>query len=122
MIYNKGMKMVIDEIKNNDVSIIHLKGKMAGICEADELHNEVHTRLENKINHIVINMKDVSWIGSLCLGALMREIISARQRNGDVYLASLSQKVQRLFRITKLESVVTIFPTVEEAVSAFHNN
>jgi len=114
--------MVIEKINNITVAIIHLKGKMAGICEADELHAEIRTRLENSINHIVINMQDVSWIGSLCLGALMREIISVRQKNGDIYLTSLSHKVQRLFKITKLESVVTIFPTVEEAVSAFHNN
>ncbi len=56
-----------------------------------------------------------------CPEALL-QIISARQKNGDVYLASPSQKVQRLFQITKLDGVVSIYPTVEEAVAAFHNN
>ena len=114
--------MIFDEKKNGHVAIINLKGKMAGICEAEELHDEVKSLLKNNTNHIVLNMQNVSWIGSLCIGALMREIISARQKNGDVYLASPSQKVQRLFQITKLDGVVSIYPTVEEAVAAFHNN
>ena len=95
---------------------------MAGTCEADELHDEVKALLNSSTKQIVINMEDVNWIGSLCIGALMREIISARQKNGDVYLASPSQKVQRLFQITKLEGVVKIYPSVEEAVAAFHSN
>ena len=111
-----------EEKKDVNVSIIHLKGKMAGISEAEELHHEVNSLFEKKIKHIVLNMQHVSWIGSLYLGALMREIISARKKNGDVYLASLSKKVQRLFQITKLETVVKIYPTIEEAVSAFQNN
>jgi anti-sigma B factor antagonist len=95
---------------------------MAGTCDAEELHEEVKSLLENQTKQIVVNMQDVDWIGSLCIGALMREIITARQKEGDVYLAAPSQKVQRLFKITKLEGVVHIYPTVEEAVEAFHNN
>ena len=114
--------MIIEEKKNGHVAIINLKGKMAGACEADELHHEVKSLLKKNTNHIVLNMQNVSWIGSLCIGALMREVISARQEEGDVYLASPSQKVIRLFQITKLEGVVQIYPTVEEAVAAFHKN
>jgi anti-anti-sigma factor len=114
--------MIIEEKRNGSVAIINLNGKMAGSCEADELHEEVKSLLNNRTNQIVLNMENVNWIGSLCIGALMREIISARQKNGDVYLASPSQKVQRLLHITKLEGVVHIYPTVQEAVAAFHNN
>ena len=114
--------MVIEAQKNGSIAIINLNGKMVGICEAEELHEEVKSLLNNSTNHIVLNMQNVSWIGSLCIGALMREIISARKNNGDVYLASPSQKVQRLFQITKLDGVVHIYPTVDEAVSAFHKN
>lgn len=114
--------MIIEGKKNGQVAIIDLKGKMAGTCDAEELHDEVKSLLENKTNHIVLNMQHVHWIGSLCIGALMREIISVRQQEGDVYLAAPSQKVQRLFQITKLEGVVGIYPTVKEAVAAFHNN
>jgi anti-sigma B factor antagonist len=114
--------MEFKEKRNGTVAIIELKGKMAGTCDAEELHDEVKSLLEKDTNHIVLNMKHVNWIGSLCIGALMREIISARQKDGDVYLAAPSQKVLRLFEITKLEGVVSIYPTVEEAVDAFHNN
>ena len=114
--------MVVERKRNGSVAIVELKGKMAGTCDADELNDEVISLLENNTNHIVINMQHVHWIGSLCIGALMREIISTRQKEGDVYLASPSQKVQRLLEITKLQGVIRIYPTVEEAVAAFNNN
>jgi len=114
--------MIIEEKEKSHIAIIDLKGKMAGTCDAEDLHDEVKSLLKKKITHIVLNMKNVTWIGSLCIGALMREIISARQKEGDVYLAAPSKKVIRLLQITKLEGVVNIFPTVEEAVAAFHNN
>jgi anti-anti-sigma factor len=74
--------MIIEEKRNGSVAIIDLKGKMAGACDAEELHDEVKALLESNTNHIVLNMQHVHWIGSLCIGALMREIISARQKEG----------------------------------------
>ena len=114
--------MVIEQRTNGQVAIIELKGKMAGTCDAEELHEEVKSLLENQTKQIVLDMQRVNWIGSLCIVAIMREIITARQKDGDVFLAAPSQKVQRLFEITKLEGVVHIYHTVEEAVEAFHNN
>ena len=113
---NEIRKQLKNEIKKEVLLEIYQELK------TEELHDEVKSLLEKKTNHIVLNMKNVSWIGSLCIGALMREIISARQKEGDVYLASPSQKVLRLLQITRLEAVINIFPTVEDAVAAFNNN
>ena len=113
--------MKIREKNQGDVAIVALQGNMMGICEADDLHNEIVKLLEQKKTKIVLDMTDVQWMGSLCLGAVMREIIHTRQKNGEVYLAALSRKVHRLFQITKLEGVVNIYPTVETAIRDFMN-
>ena len=111
--------MQVIEKNKGDIAIITLEGNMVGSCEADILHNEVRSLLDRNTSKIVLDMKDVHWMGSLCIGALMREIIIVRQNNGDVHLASLSEKVLRLFKITKLEGIVNIYPTVNDAVDGF---
>ena len=109
--------MKVEITKEGKVAVISMEGNMMGICDAADLHKEVINLLENDINKIVLNMADVHWMGSLCIGAVMREVISARQKKGDIYLASLSKKVKRLFRITKLEGLVKIYSSVEDAVN-----
>jgi anti-anti-sigma factor len=114
--------MRIEEKKQGNVAIICINGNLKGTCEADVLHQEVLALLNNHTNKIVLDMHDVHWMGSLCIGAIMREIISARQMQGDVHLAALSKKVKRLFKITKLEGVVHIYTTVDEAISGFERH
>jgi anti-anti-sigma factor len=97
--------MIIEEKRNGNVAIINLKGKMAGTYEAEELHDEVKSLLNNSTNQIVLNLQNVHWIGSLCIGALMREIISARQKSGDVYLASPSPLKKQLPRLTRIKYI-----------------
>jgi len=108
----------VEYTKEGSIAIITLEGNMMGTCDAEELHAAVISLLEKNINKIVLNMAEVHWIGSLCIGAVMREVISARQKEGDIYLASPSKKVQRLFQITKLESVVKIYASVDDAVNS----
>lgn len=111
--------MKIEEKNQGEVAIIAMEGNMVGSYEANVLHDEIRNILEKKITNIVLDMRDVHWMGSLCIGAIMREIIHTRQKNGDVHLASLSRKVFKLFQITKLEGVVNIYPTVNEAIKGF---
>ena len=113
--------MLVEITKEGNVAIISMEGNMMGTCDAEELHTEVISLLGKNISKIVLNMAEVHWIGSLCIGAVMREVISARQKEGDICLASPSKKVKRLFQITKLESVVKIYASVDEAVNSFRS-
>lgn len=112
--------MRVEEWEKGDIAIISLDGKMVGNCDAEALHREVQLLLEKAMNKIVIDLRGVQWMGSLCIGAVMREIISTRKREGDIYLASMSDKVRRLFHITKLDAVVNIYPSIDKAVEAFN--
>ena len=104
--------MKVEVKKEGEVAVISMEGNMMGTCDAADLHKEVINLLENDINKIVLDMADVHWIGSLCIGAVMREVISTRQKGGDIYMASPSKKVKRLLKITKLEGVVKVYISI----------
>jgi len=54
---------------------------------------------------VVLDLTDVNQIDSSGLGALVSVYLSARRRGCALKLINLSQRLQELFRITKLSSV-----------------
>jgi anti-sigma B factor antagonist len=105
-----------------DIAILYLEGKMIGTPDTDKLHCEVQCLLKEDIHKIVVDLHGISWMGSMGVGALMRDLISVRNAGGDLRLAHLSSKLKSLFKITKLASVILIYETVDQAVKSFELN
>ena len=83
------------------------------------LRDELRSLLAQGKKHIVLNMKDVSYVDSAGLGELVGAYTTATNQGGAVKLLHLQSKMRDLLQITKL---FTIFPTFEDeqaAVSSF---
>jgi anti-anti-sigma factor len=113
--------MNVEEKEQGDIAIITIHGNLVGTCEADSLHAEIEKLINAGKLKMVLDLSDVHWIGSLCIGALMREIISIRKKGGDMHLSGLSRKVRRVFQITKLDGIINIFPTIRAATEGFQH-
>jgi len=105
-----------------DIAIVSLRGRIIGSQDSDRLHQEVQCLLKEGIKKIVVDLNEVSWMGSLGVGGLMHDLISARNAGGDLRLARLTSKVESLFKITKLETVIQIYKNVEQAIKSFELN
>jgi anti-sigma B factor antagonist len=53
------------------------------------------------------------------LGMLMAAMTTLRSSGGDLRLAGVSDRVRRPIEVTKLDGVIKIFPSVDEAVVSF---
>jgi anti-sigma B factor antagonist len=111
--------MKLESKIENNIGIIHIKGKLLGAPETDELHEYVDKFLNQQIRKVIIDLTDVDWMGSVGLGALMRDLVTVHHNGGELVVANPSEKVQNLFRITKLNGVVKIFVNVTEALKHF---
>ncbi len=58
-----------------------------------------------KNNTIVLDLSDVSYLDSSGLGAIVGLYLSAKRQHCALKLIHLNQRLQELFRITKLASV-----------------
>ena len=105
-----------------DIAILSLEGRIIGSPDTDKLHTEVQCLLKENIRKIVLDLHNVHWMGSMGVGSLMHNLISVRNVGGDMLFAQLSPKVKSLFKITKLDSVVYIYDTVEDALKSFEPN
>jgi anti-sigma B factor antagonist len=63
-------------------------------------------------------MEGVEFLDSTGLGVLVGALKRARAGGGSVGLACNQPKILKIFNVTGLEKVFTIYPSVDEAVAA----
>lgn len=97
---------------------------------ARALKGEGETVLKNRLDelvrqgflHILIDLKELPNVDSTELGRLIRCHLSVRQAGGRVRLCNLSEKVMSLMQLTRLDTVLDLYATEEEALASFRRN
>jgi anti-sigma B factor antagonist len=111
--------MKLKEKKTGSVLILSVEGEIMGGEETKPLQDRIYASIREGCPYVVIDMKDVGWINSSGLGALMACLTTLRGSDGDLRLANVSDRVRRPIEITRLDSVLTMFGSVDEAVRNF---
>ena len=103
---------------SGDVFILHCNGRIVYGDECAVLRERVVSILTGS-RKIVVNLAGVDHIDSQGVGMLVGLLISARNRAGDLKLASPRQRIADLLRRTSLETVFRVYANNDEAVAAF---
>ena len=64
-------------------------------------------------------MKNVKWMNSSGLGIIMSCLTTLRGSDGDLRIAQASDRVKRPIEVTKLDQVIKMYESVDEAVKSF---
>jgi anti-sigma B factor antagonist len=111
--------MEVKEQLIGDVGVISIEGNLKGGQEVMLLHSTIKKCLDDKLEKIVVNLKGVEWMGSVGIGILICCLTAVKNAGGDLRLCSLSNKVQDLLRITKLERIFDVYPDTQKAVESY---
>ncbi len=98
------------------VAVVEAKGEI-DMYTAQRLREVLRGALE-KVNKVVVDLSEVRFIDSTGLGVLIGGLRRAREKGGDLVLASPSERVKRILEITNLTQVLPSFDQVEEAILA----
>ena len=111
------MEATVREIGH--VSVVDLSGKIT-IGEGDiVLKEKVYELLENGQQHILLNLKDLSYMDACGIGELLACYNRAKEKSGTIKLLSPSAKVCDLLELTKLKEVFETFCDEKEALVSF---
>lgn len=102
-----------------DVAVVHVGGKLMGGPESEELRSEIKGLIDQGVRKFVINLRDVPWINSTGLGAIMAAYTSIQRAEGALRLCHVSDRIQSLFMVTKLLTIFDTLPSEDEAVASF---
>jgi anti-sigma B factor antagonist len=101
-----------------DVFILHCTGRIVYGDECAIFRERVVNMLAGTPKFIV-NLKGVEYVDSEGLGTLVGLLVSARNRRGELKLASPRKRVRDLLRRTNLDGVFSVYENNDEAVAAF---
>lgn len=82
---------------------------------ADQLANLLLELAETGATHFVLDVQNVQYMDTTCLGCLVQALNNLSARGGRIALASLNLNVKDVFKLTRLDRV---FPICADAMMA----
>jgi anti-sigma B factor antagonist len=110
--------MDIDVQEVGSVTVVAPRGDV-DMAVADDLMLRLTQLVDRGRTHLVLDLGAVMYIDSSGLGALVAATKHARAAGGDVRVCALEQDVRALFDITRLDKVLSVHPTRQEAIAAW---
>ncbi|BAY79882.1 anti-sigma-factor antagonist (plasmid) [Nostoc linckia NIES-25] len=98
---------------NTSVAVLELSGILDGI-KGNELRREVSNHVDNGTNVLLLDLKNVKFIDSSGLGALVSAMQMVRKTDGQLFVCSINDQVKMLFELTKMDRIFKVFADQEE--------
>ena len=96
--------------------VIALTGEV-DLYTAPELKSQMLELIANGATEVVVDFTDTTFIDSTTLGVLVGGVKRLRTNDGQLSLVCSDRNITKIFEITGLDRVFTIYPTRDEAVS-----
>ena len=107
-----------NENKNGTI-VIEVKEERLDAHNSGDLKVEMQRLFDDGNKNLLIDLKDVRFIDSSGLGALVSGFKNAISHQGSLKLATLQPQVKSMFELTRLHRVFEIFNTTAEALETF---
>ena len=91
------------------------------VYSAPELKQSLAELLQSGVKSIVVDLRDVAFLDSTGLGALVEVRAGASDSGGALPIVCSQERILKLFTITGLDGVFSIYPTVDEALAALRS-
>ena len=108
------MKYTID--KKENYTIITIDEKKLDTSIAPDLKSEFVKLNAEGINNLILDLNNVKYTDSSGLSSILIANRLCNSSNGLLIMTGLQDHVMKLITISKLESVLNILPSVEEAI------
>jgi anti-sigma B factor antagonist len=112
------MNMEFQERNIDGVTILTVERGLRGAL-ATVLKERIDELVGEGRLYIVVNLKQVPQIDSRDIGRIIRAHLSVRQAGGRVRLCNLSERVLSALKMTRLDTVLDIHDTEQEAIEGF---
>lgn len=100
--------------------VVAVKEQRIDAAVAVEFKDAMRQMLEGSTGRVVLDLAEVDSIDSSGLGAIVA-VMKQLGADRKLELASLSDKVRTVFRLTRMDAVMTIHDAKDDALSALAN-
>ena len=112
------MRLSVESRVMEEFAVISCKGRITYGIEAAVLSGEI-AELAPQTRRVVIDLSGVEMIDAAGLGELVSVAVAAQASGCSITLAAAGDFIRQLLELTKLTSVVEVYPTLDAAILAF---
>src|SRR6266404_9758708 len=108
----------IDQESRDSVQLIRLSGSL-DMYSFPRLESELNALFQQGRYSLVLDCRDLDYIGSAGLGALIGFAKRAREHNGDLCLLNVAERIYKIIELLGFTKVLQLHQTEDEAVASF---
>jgi anti-sigma B factor antagonist len=100
-----------------DCAVLRIGGEV-DVYTAPQLRESIIDLVSDGARHIIADLREVDFLDSTGLGALVGSLKRLREQDGSLKLVTDADRVLRIFRLTGLVHVFALAASFPEAVAA----
>lgn len=102
-----------------DIIVLELAGRFALGREAQRVQWQVEELVRQNARKVILDLAGVELIDSMAIGVILFCSGKLQQSGGELRLAGARGVVDQTLRLTKVDSVVGMYPTAAAAAEGF---
>jgi anti-anti-sigma factor len=110
--------MEISVQDHDRVSVVKVAGRLDA-ATAPGFQTALNGLVDRQRNNIVLDLKDVDFMSSIGLRAIVLTYKTVKPAGGDLRLASPSPAVEKVLKTLGMTPMFSIYPSSAEAVASF---
>ena len=108
--------------KVGGVTIVRLEDGKLLYDNLEPLHQGLYDLINKGNVHLVLNLSKISYIDSFSVGFLMDVYRRLANQKGRIALTGVQPRVKNILALTRVDEVIPIYKTEEEATESFAGN
>lgn len=112
--------MVIQVVQQDDVCVLRVEGRF--VTGADPEYLSARMDELKRLNHakVLVDLREMPYIGSTGIGFIVGIFTSVTMNSGQFVLVGMQPRVQELFRLTRLSTIIPSAPDMEAGLATLH--
>jgi anti-sigma B factor antagonist len=112
------MGIAIEIKKAGDINVLEIKGHIISGEEVNEFRKAIDGSIMRGNNKIVADLSTVTRIGPSGIGELLSALNRTKREGGELKLAKPGITVKNDLKISRLDTVFTIYSDIQSAVNS----
>ena len=108
------------EYLNETTAVIRPAGRM-DVEASPDVRQALLDLAEKGATGVIVDLKDVDFMDSSGLSALVTGMKALQKKNGAIRICNTNAQIQTALRLTMLDRILPIYPSVEEAFASLHS-
>jgi anti-sigma B factor antagonist len=106
-----------EQVNGHGVHLVRVSGEI-DVATSPALRERLQPTAGSSVPVQIVDLSEVTFLDSTGLGVLVGALKRRREAGGVLRLVIAEPRILRIFEITGLVDVFSIFPSVEEALTA----